>query len=335
MMACTWRRGEARLLVRRSSKKTRGRFEGSVQDRSRNAVTGNREESDCTVCRVDRSSGCRDRIAGAKSGQIEYGNAWQHDCIAPYGNGKRAGRNAMELYRGMDRAALDVAYNNRAVVPDWQGYLDRWRTRSVALYAARPVLRDLRYGPGPRQRIDVFPSGKRGAPAILFLHGGYWQWNDKEGQAFIAEGLLAHGFDVAIGEYSLAPEARMSAICTEVPAMVDWLAAELPAQGLGEGGLYLSGISTGAHLMALALGHAAVRGALLVSGILILAFGADERPEIRRQSADYAACLEALGRQARPMPIPGCDHFSVLETLADPKGVLAREAAAMTRAVPS
>jgi len=278
----------------------------------------------------------------------------------------------MELYRGMDRAALDVAYNNRAVVPDWQGYLDRWRTRSVALYAARRVLRDLRYGPGPRQRIDVFPSGKRGAPAILFLHGGYWQWNDKEGQAFIAEGLLAHGFDVAIGEYSLAPEARMSAICTEVPAMVDWLAAELPAQGLGEGGLYLSGISTGAHLMALALGHAAVRGALLVSGIydlepirlsalndaigmdagearacaplhavpsrtapVILAFGADERPEIRRQSADYAACLEALGRQARPMPIPGCDHFSVLETLADPKGVLAREAAAMTRAVPS
>lgn len=274
----------------------------------------------------------------------------------------------MELYRGMDRAALDVAYNNRAVVPDWQGYLDRWRTRSVALYAARPVLRDLHYGPGPRQRIDVFPSGKRGAPAILFLHGGYWQWNDKEGQAFVAEGLLTNGFDVAIGEYSLAPEARMRTICAEAFAMVEWLAAELPARGLGEGGLYLSGISTGAHLMALALGHAAVRGALLISGIYdlepirlsslndaigmdegearacaplhavpsrtaptILAFGAYERPEIRRQSADYAACLEALGRRARPMPISSCDHFSVLETLADPTGVLAQEAAKLTQ----
>jgi hypothetical protein len=32
--------------------------------------------------------------------------------------GDLAGRIHMELYRGMDRAALGVAYNNRAVVPD-------------------------------------------------------------------------------------------------------------------------------------------------------------------------------------------------------------------------
>ena len=274
----------------------------------------------------------------------------------------------MELYRGMDRAALDVAYNNRAVVPDWQGYLDRWRARSAALYAARPVLRDLAYGAQPRQRIDVFPCGRPGAPAILFLHGGYWQWNDKEGQAFVAEGLLARGFDVAIGEYSLAPDARMPAICAEAQAMVAWLARELPARGLGGGGLHLCGISTGAHLAALSLGHPAVRGALLISGIYdlepirlsalndaigmdasqarahsplhavpgasapaIIAFGADERPEIQRQGRDYAAALGALGRTARVLPVTGCDHFSVLETLSDPAGALAEAAAALAR----
>jgi arylformamidase len=266
----------------------------------------------------------------------------------------------MELYRGMDRAALSVAYNNRAVVPDWQGYLDRWRARSDALYAVRSVLRDLRYGPNPRQRIDLFPSGLSDAPAILFLHGGYWQWNDKEGQAFVAEGLLARGFDVAIGEYSLAPEARMPDICADAVAMLDWLARELPARGMGKSGLYLSGISTGAHLAALGLGHDAVRGALLISGIYdlepirisslndaigmdwrqarahsplhavpprtapaVVAFGADERPEIRRQSRDYADALTALGRSARLLPVAGCDHFSVLEMLADPAGALA------------
>jgi arylformamidase len=329
------------------------------------------QKTDRAVRRVGRRSGRDDRVARAKFGQIEDGSRWQHDCIAPSENGMPAERNVMKLYRGMDRAALDAAYNNRAVVPDWQGYLDRWRARSEAIYAARPVLRDMRYGSGPRQRIDIFPSGRRGAPAILFLHGGYWQWNDKEGQAFVAEGLLAHGFDVAIGEYSLAPEARMPTICAEAHAMVDWLADELPARGLGGGGLYLSGISTGAHLMALALGHAAARGALLISGIYdlepirlstlndaigmdegeartfaplhavpsrtapaVIAFGADERPEIRRQSADYAACLEALGRRARPMPISGCDHFSVLESLADPSGVLAEAAAELARAIP-
>jgi arylformamidase len=267
----------------------------------------------------------------------------------------------MEFYRGMDRAALDVAYNNRAVVPDWQGYLDRWRARSAALYASARVARDLRYGDAPRNRIDLFASGRAGAPAILFLHGGYWQWNDKEGQAFVAEGLLANGFDVAIGEYTLAPHATMGAICAEAAAMVRWLAGELPGREL-----YVSGISTGAHLAATTLGDEAVRGALLISGLYdlepirlsslnepigmdaaqarahsplhampprtapaIVAFGADERPEIRRQSRDYADALTAQGRPARLLPVAGCDHFSVLETLADPTGTLAAAARAL------
>lgn len=261
-----------------------------------------------------------------------------------------------ETYRGMDRAALDVAYNNRAVVPDWQGYLDRWRARSSALYAEVPVARDLRYGTAPRQRIDLFACGRTAAPVVLFLHGGYWQWNDKEGQAFIAAGLLPHGIDVAIGEYTLAPEATMGAICAEAQAMVRWLAARLPGRPL-----FVSGISTGAHLVALTLGEACVRGGLLISGIydlepirlsslnapigmdaaearrwsplhaipprtapVVVAHGAAERPEIRRQSADYAAALQALGRPARLLPVADADHFSVLEQLAVPDGVLAR-----------
>lgn len=274
----------------------------------------------------------------------------------------------MDLYRGMDRAALATAYNNRAVVAGWQGYLDRWKARSDALYASRPVVRDLRYGAGPRQRVDLFPSGRANAPAILFLHGGYWQWNDKEGQAFVAEGLLARGFDVAIGEYSLAPQAKMDSICAEIPALLGFLGAELSARGLGAGGLYVSGISTGAQLAALALGDPSVRGALLISGIYdlepirlsplndaigmgrdearaysplhaippstapaIVAFGADERPEIRRQSNDYASALAALDRAVAVRPIAGADHFSVLETFADPDGELARAAEGLAR----
>ncbi len=51
----------------------------------------------------------------------------------------------MEIYRGMDRDFLSEAYNNRAVVPDWQDYMADWETRSVAplfwkALFARPVL---------------------------------------------------------------------------------------------------------------------------------------------------------------------------------------------------
>jgi len=267
----------------------------------------------------------------------------------------------MDRYRGMDRAALDVAYSNRSVVTDWQDYLDRWTREGEPLYAARATARDLRYGDKPRQRLDLFLTGDAGSATCLFLHGGYWQWNDKEGQAFVAGGLLAQGINAAIGEYSLAPDATMAEICTEAVAQVDFLARELVVRGCDPSRLYLCGISTGAHLMAQALDRPGVRGALLISGIydlepirlsslnapigmdmaeakrfsplhrippatppMILAYGALEIPEIRRQSEDYFAALRFLGREVERIAVPDCNHFSVLEQLSAPEGLLAK-----------
>ncbi|WP_354038017.1 alpha/beta hydrolase [Devosia sp. UYZn731] len=260
----------------------------------------------------------------------------------------------------MDREALDIAYNNRAVVPDWQGYLDRWAVSGAKTYE-KVTHRDMHYGDGPRQRMDLFLRDEADAPTCLFLHGGYWQWNDKEGQALVAEGLLPNGISAAIGEYSLAPDASMTEICEEAVAQVSFLSKELARQGRNPNNIYLTGISTGAHLMALALGLDCVRGALLISGIydlepirisslnapinmdmlearlnsplhmvptrvspLILAHGGLERPEIQRQSKDYCDVLNGLGHEVDLMPVAGTDHFSVLETLISPTGVLSQ-----------
>ena len=105
----------------------------------------------------------------------------------------------MERYRGMDRAALDVAYSNRSVVTDWQAYLDRWTAQGEAVYSPCDRTR-LALWARPRQRMDLFLNDAAGAATCLFLHGGYWQWNDKEGQAITAEGLLGHGMNAAIGD---------------------------------------------------------------------------------------------------------------------------------------
>ena len=281
-------------------------------------------------------------------------------------DGQREGLNAVEMYLGMARAELDVAYSNRAVVRDWQGYLQRWHQRGIAVYRERPCSRDLRYGPEPRQRIDLFPAGPERAPTVLFLHGGYWQWNDKEGQAFVADGLLPHGINVAIGEYTLAPQARMPQIAEEATSMVQWLAAELGRRRMEASRLWVCGISTGAHLMALTVGLPQVRGGLLISGIydlepirlsslndpigmtrsiaeryspirhipppggvVTISHGGAELPEIVRQSRAYADALRACGWSADLLPVEGADHFSILETLAAPEGRLARHLADM------
>ncbi|HXO99346.1 MAG TPA: hypothetical protein VN813_02540, partial [Luteibacter sp.] len=50
------------------------------------------------------------------------------------------------LYRGMDRAALDAAYNNTRAVSDFQAIFTGFQSRSARLYETSDCQRDLRYG---------------------------------------------------------------------------------------------------------------------------------------------------------------------------------------------
>jgi acetyl esterase/lipase len=50
--------------------------------------------------------------------------------------------------------------------------------------------------------------------------------------------------------------------------------------------------------------------------------GAAELPELRRQSAEYAAYLASQGVPVTEVAAPGDDHFSILERLAAPDGAL-------------
>ena len=54
--------------------------------------------------------------------------------------------------------------------------------------------------------------GLPGQPLFVFIHGGYWQRNDKETFSFVAEGPGAIGINVAVPGYTLAPEATLADI---------------------------------------------------------------------------------------------------------------------------
>src|SRR5271157_1537399 len=170
--------------------------------------------------------------------------------------------SSVPIYRGMDRAALDAAYNNSAAVADSSAYLDRWRRRSALVRAMPDARLDLGYGTRPRARLDYFPSGEPHAPLFVFIHGGYWQRNEKETFAFIAEGPRAHGIDVALVGYTLAPEARLSQIVEEIRQALTFLAARADDFGFDAGALFVGGWSAGGHLTAVVCDHPAVRGGL-------------------------------------------------------------------------
>ncbi|MGO8920370.1 MAG: alpha/beta hydrolase [Stellaceae bacterium] len=267
----------------------------------------------------------------------------------------------MALYRGMDRKALDAAYNNSAAVGGSADIIADWQRRSAALRARVAGLRDVAYAASPGARLDFFPCGRGAAPTLLFFHGGYWQHNAKDGFAFVAEGALARGINVAIAGYTLAPAARMDAIAAEARAAASWLGGHLGGWGADPERLFAAGWSAGGHLTALVMGEPAIRGGIAISGIydlepirlsylndklgldpgevrrnspalhlparagrLIVAVGGAELPELRRQSRDYAEAWRRQGLPGAFQELPGCHHYAALEQLARPDAALAR-----------
>src|ERR671925_1080322 len=172
------------------------------------------------------------------------------------------------LYRGMDRTALDAAYNNTEAVGivKRDQYVAARVARSDAFRRTHPGRIDVRYGPGARHRLDVFPCGVAGSPTLVFIHGGYWQQNDKEPFAFIGEGLLPAGFNLVVVEYTLAPAARMDAIVAEIRASVAWVIAHAAELGGDPRRVFVSGHSAGGHLTAMAMSDERGGGGVPLNG---------------------------------------------------------------------
>jgi len=266
------------------------------------------------------------------------------------------------IYRGMDRATLDAAYNNSAAVADSARWLEQWRHRSDAVRAMPGARLDVAYGPKQRTRLDYFSAGPPGAPLFVFLHGGYWQRNSKDLFAFVAEGPHRHGIDVALVGYTLAPDVRLSEIVGEITQSLSFLESNVADFGFDRGALCVGGWSAGGHLAAMACGRPSVRGALAISGIfelepialsylndrlrldadeiatlsparllrrglapMALAVGGDELPELKRQSTSFKDIADTLGVPMTLQVLPGHHHFSILDELARADGALTHE----------
>jgi len=57
---------------------------------------------------------------------------------------------------------------------------------------------------------------------------------------------------------------------------------------------------------------------------LVLTYGTYETPEFQRQSRDFAAAVKAAGKPVELIVGEGYNHFEMLETLANPYGLLGR-----------
>jgi arylformamidase len=259
-------------------------------------------------------------------------------------------------WREMSREELDRGLNNSLAVANSGDLVAGWEQRSAALRRRHQAHLDLRYGPRERNRIDFLKAADRAA-TLLFVHGGYWQMRAKEFFTLVAEGPLAHGINVALTGYTLAPDATLDEIVAEVHAAIDYLARELPALGGDGKGIVVSGWSAGGHLTAMALSHPFVRAGLGISGIyelepirhsylneklgldeaasrrnsplkqptgpikpLSLVVGSAELPLLREQTADFASYRARRGPPVSYEEIPDANHFTIMDEMIVPEG---------------
>ena len=271
------------------------------------------------------------------------------------------------LYRGMDKTALDAAYDNpRAVgLPVLQRMMADWISRGKDI-ASASHLTEIRYGEAERNRIDIFEasrsSGFQGRATITFIHGGYWRSQDKETYRFLAKGALERGLNFANIEYTLAPQQTVGGIVQEIRDAISCLNSHLHHAIPDHALLHMSGHSAGGHLVAMTLNERGVSSGTSISGIfdlepirlsylneelrltpedvaryspqhhipassppLIITYGEEELPELCRQSEDFHVAWDARKLDSKLVRLPQHNHFSILEELADPEGMILKE----------
>jgi hypothetical protein len=259
----------------------------------------------------------------------------------------------------LSRPQRDAAYNNSAAVADSAQYAPRWLAASAPLRASRPEHMDLPYAARERTKWDLFPAADAGAPCFVHVHGGYWQRNSREVFSCLAEGVAAHGWSAAFAGYTLAPDASLTQIVAELRLALDWLYAHAREHGIA-GPLILSGWSAGGHLAALLLDHHCIAAGCAISGVyelgpirdtylnekvqltdaeietlsplrlpqaakpLTITYGTRELDALVQSSRDLHAKRAALHLPGDLVPAPGHDHFTIMETLRAPAGLLTK-----------
>ena len=253
------------------------------------------------------------------------------------------------------------SYDNGSTVDNEAEILASFQRRSRDIYQAFNHDANIPYGKLARQTFDWLYSPHPDVGTLIFIHGGYWQFCNKEDFAFIAAAPLALGIDVVLVEYSHAPQATLTDIDGEIGAALSAIQRRL-AQRPPRGPVWLAGHSAGGQLVARWQQHPLVDAVFPISGIfelepllatyvnhrlrltaaeiaalsparhiperltpMTLYYGALELPELIGQSEHYCQALRQQGLTVGLQPVAGANHYNVLDALFAADGALIQQ----------
>lgn len=109
----------------------------------------------------------------------------------------------------------------------------------------------LAYGENPLQVLDLYaPSDKKGAPLVVFVHGGAWQSGSRNEYDSICAVLMKRGVAAATVDYRLSPSVTHPSHADDVAAALGWLGGKASEYGYDARRVFVVGHSAGAHIAA-------------------------------------------------------------------------------------
>lgn len=179
-------------------------------------------------------------------------------------------------YGALSDEALSRQFMPRIAVPDHEKWLAEDLALSAPVQKSKGARLNVRYGPGTRQVLDIFPAEKADSPILVWVHGGYWRALSKDHYGFIAPPFLAAGAAVVLINYDLCPNVDLVTLLAQTRAALHWVRGHAAEMGGHPDRLVLAGNSAGAHICAMALQYTAgadrapveaVRAAAFITGI--------------------------------------------------------------------
>jgi arylformamidase len=179
-----------------------------------------------------------------------------------------------KVFLDYDQAALDAAYDQAVYAPNRDQILARLAHESELVRRRLGPPQRFSYGETPIEALDVYRTAKDNAPICVFVHGGAWRAGLARDYAFPAEMLVRAGAHFAALDFNnvLETSGDLMPMAEQVRRAIAWVFNNVKTQG----GIYVCGTSSGAHLSAVAatsdwtkhgLPAAPVKGYTLCSGM--------------------------------------------------------------------
>ena len=267
-----------------------------------------------------------------------------------------------KVFLDYTQAQLDQAYDQLVWAPHRDAIQAEIRAECEAIRKATPP-RTERYGKSEMQLLDVYaPAGASRAPVLVYLHGGAWLRGSRLDVAYPAPALARRCAALVVPDFDNVAAVPLPGMIEQCRQAVAWTVKNAASFGGDPERVYLAGHSSGAHLAScVLLGHGAIKGALLISGMyelhapllsarskyvkvtpeesdaasamrhlgrircpVAVAWSVGDSPEFRRHGQILSAALQGMGRLAGRLEVFSANHFEEPRQLADPESELSR-----------